>query len=669
MKRPFGSLNSRSKKIACTVSASALMLGVSSAATIGLHFQENYCGAPAYSGFLVTLTAFGIAPSSWENLAQMNTGYGSCGGPLGYNFTQVLDTTTSTTNGLNPLPNGSITVNWFGPTANYNPFGGYTAGTPPNYYHPGGSSGASAISNAPVTGEEQIYATFIRDGINFGPPGGPDNHQPGWSIDITGLKSLFPNSSFVVETMASGDSIETLTNVMVIDLANSLTNLIAYPNIPPVVNSEGTSFYQGTGGGLSTGSAAVNADHVQIMSVQPVHVAGEYNHAGTISGFILTDKPLVSMFPQSIPLAGPGDVITLNPYAIGVPPLSFQWQLNGQNIPGATSMTYMFTNTSLADSGSYALVVTNIYGSTTSIVSTVSGDSLVQTPTNSVVYDSNPNGIQHNGQNMGTAPGWVASESDGTLTETGVMDFLYADTNGITVEDAPAFDAPAATIAFWMRSAGTPGTLGLSASIFCRPSTNDLDFILFQNLNGTLGALSPSAIVNFDSSRNVSDNKWHFVALAVDQTAAGGSSLYIDGVLDTTNTNFGASWVWPSGNQPLQIGYSSDPQWISYQGALHDVMYFNTALSTSQINTLFHGTDPDAAALQLQLDFAAPPGTGYSLTWRERSAVLQSAPTPIGPWADIQGVTSPYTIVPAATQQYFRYRYVPIAQVSNPYLM
>ena len=54
------SCSSRNKKIACTISAAALMLGVSSAATIGLHFQENYCSAQAYSGYPVTMTAFGI---------------------------------------------------------------------------------------------------------------------------------------------------------------------------------------------------------------------------------------------------------------------------------------------------------------------------------------------------------------------------------------------------------------------------------------------------------------------------------------------------------------------------------------------------------------------------------------------------------------------------------
>src|ERR1700733_8117846 len=79
MKRPYGSMNSsRNKKVACTVSAAALMLGVSSAATVGLHFQVNYCDSQDYTGFPVTLTAFGIPPSGWQNLTPMDTGYG-CG--------------------------------------------------------------------------------------------------------------------------------------------------------------------------------------------------------------------------------------------------------------------------------------------------------------------------------------------------------------------------------------------------------------------------------------------------------------------------------------------------------------------------------------------------------------------------------------------------------------
>jgi hypothetical protein len=211
------------KKIACTVSAAALMLGVSSAATVGLHFQDSYCDSPAYSGFVVTLPAFGIATNGWETLLQMDTGYSCTPDTLTYSLNEVIDATTST-NGLNPLPNGSLNVTWTAPTANFTPFAGY-AESPPNYYEPGGTTGANNVRTNALSGEEQVYAAFLRDGVNFGPPGGADNDQPGYSVDITGLKSLFSNS-FVVELVASSDSMDTLTNALVIDVTNLLTNLV-----------------------------------------------------------------------------------------------------------------------------------------------------------------------------------------------------------------------------------------------------------------------------------------------------------------------------------------------------------------------------------------------------------------------------------------------------------
>src|SRR5581483_244085 len=178
----------RGKKVVCTLSAAALMMGVSSAATIGIHFQESYCNAQGnplggYSGFVVSMTAFGIPSNQWENLTEMGTGYNGCSGPLGYTLQETVDTTTST-DGLNPLPNGSLDINWFGPTANFSGFGGY-AGNPPNYNY----GGAYPNGATTPTGEEQVYATFLRDGVNFGPgESSGENNQPGYYVDITGLK-------------------------------------------------------------------------------------------------------------------------------------------------------------------------------------------------------------------------------------------------------------------------------------------------------------------------------------------------------------------------------------------------------------------------------------------------------------------------------------------------
>jgi len=68
------------KQAACTISAEALMLGVSQAATVGFNFQTHYCSQASYNGAVVTAPAFGIGTNGWESLPQMDTGYGCAAG-------------------------------------------------------------------------------------------------------------------------------------------------------------------------------------------------------------------------------------------------------------------------------------------------------------------------------------------------------------------------------------------------------------------------------------------------------------------------------------------------------------------------------------------------------------------------------------------------------------
>jgi hypothetical protein len=666
-KLPSAPHRSHNKKVVCAVSAAALMLGVSSAATVGLHFQVNYCSQASYTGFPVTMTAFGIATNGWENLTEMDTGYNCAPDLPGYTLSEVVDT-DSTTNGLNPLPNGSLTVSWFGPTANFSGFAGY-AGYPPSYDYDGTYPGP----NIQPTGEQEIYSSFLRDGYNFGPGStGGTNTQPGYQVGVTGLKSLFTNGPFVVELIAASDSMQALTNAWVVDVLNSLTNSVTYPRTPPITEDEGFEpWVRGHGGGLSTSTGALSTDHIVIMSNHPMGGGNKtdgFDNAGTISGFILTDKPLVTMSPRSIAVAGPDDSIVLSAYAIGVPPLSLQWRLNGKNIPKATNLSFSIPSVNLSSGGNYELVVTNVYGATTSQVASVTVDRLTQSIATNVVYDSNPSNPQHNGIDLGAA--WEASSTGGAVTRTGVMNFAAAQTNGILVEDSTNFNGPTGTITFWMQSAGTVDPTGNGAALFFRPTgTNLNNFALLQADTGNLYFYSPNnGGVSFTSTGTVSDNKWHFVALTFDQTASGGAGLFLDGALDTTNSN-ALNWSWTTG-EPLEIGYSSDTNFASYNGVLDDIRYYSAVLTTNQIAAIYNsGALEDTADLQMQLNFTAPPEEGITLMWLEGSAVLQSAASVAGPWMDVDGATSPCIIIPSAAQQFFRYRYIPQTLQSNPYLM
>lgn len=632
------------------------MLGVSQAATVGFNFQCNYCSAGSYSGAAVTAPAFGVGTNAWESLTPMDTGYGCTAGYL--TLDQVIDTTSSA-GGLNPLPNGSVHVTWSAYTANVSGFGGYDR-SPPHYTFGG-------TGHRP--GEEEVYWGFLRDGVNFGPgSSGGDNNQPSYAVDIVGLKSVFTNSAFVVELIAAGDSIQNLTNALIIDATASATQSVSYPNIPPVGNIGDTAWTRGIGGGLSTVSGPLDTDHLKIAGNRAQHSAGppSFNNASTIAGFIITDKPVVTMPPQPV-LATPGDTVLLRAIALGVPPLAYQWRNGGVPIPGATNLSYGLTN--ITASGDFDVVVTNRYGATSSKVATVTVDRLTIGAGPDFVVDSKPAGTRDDGADFGAK--WLASSLDGAGTNrVGVMQFAAADAAQIVLSTAATtnFDSARGTLMFWMRSAGTVTNSGSKgAMLFDR--LNGSGVALVQADEGTILVHSPGAAFgDFSSSRVISDTNWHHVAFVYDQASGGLVNLYIDGTQDSGADNAGA-WTWPAG-QEIELGRSHDSQWRSYDGVLDDVRIYSRELTQSEIASVA-GSDAlvDATTLQVRFNFGAPPVPGATVTWQSGSAVLQSASVVSGPYTDLPAAASPYYVEVQPGQKFYRYRHAPVSIQSNPYDM
>jgi len=70
-------------------------------------------------------------------------------------------------------------------------------------------------------------------------------------------------------------------------------------------------------------------------------------------------NPTISHFSQSVL---PGENATFTAFALGPGPLSFQWQFNGTNIPGATNVDLPLTNVPLSAAGMYQCIVSNALG-------------------------------------------------------------------------------------------------------------------------------------------------------------------------------------------------------------------------------------------------------------------------------------------------------------------
>ena len=415
----------------------------------------------------------------------------------------------------------------------------------------------------------------------------------------------------------------------------------------------------GVFGALSTGSGPITNDSINIWSDPATAASGSVAIAGTIAGFIITDQPVVTMSPRSV-LSYAGDHVTLSPYAIGVPPLSYQWRLNGKPVAGATNLTYDIPSVTATKFGLYDLVVTNAYGSATSKVATVTGGLILGTATN-LVADTNPNNSPRVGVDSGAT--WLASSSDGVKTRTGVMQFVATNANSILVPGSSNFDVTNGTICLWMRSAGNDANSSPGSSVadlFGRVAGSSANgFLIGLNDDGSLLYYTPENQGQNNgntSTAKVADNKWHLITVTFDSGNSGGVAVYVDGALDLTNNN-NVSWSWPAGKQ-IELGYSSDSTIRDFDGQLDDVRIYSRILTASEIASVYNtGALIDNANLQARYNFDKAPTNGYTLNWIEANSVLQSATTASGPYTDVTGAFAPYNFILGAGQKFFRYHY------------
>jgi len=182
------------------------------------------------------------------------------------------------------------------------------------------------------------------------------------------------------------------------------------------------------------------------------------------------------------------------------------------------------------------------------------------------------------------------------------------------------------------------------------------------------------ALIGQVTSTNIlSDNHWHHVAVTYDQSIfgpfSGAMSIYVDGQFDSS-VFAGGNWSWVA-TQEIELGLSHDTNsWQAYQGLLDDVRVYNRVLNGTEIASLHTGAIVDTNALVMQLNFTTAPGKGVTLQWQCGDAVLQSADSVTGPYTDVVGAASPFTVSVLKSKKYYRYRgHTPVTVVSNPYLM
>jgi len=191
--------------------------------------------------------------------------------------------------------------------------------------------------------------------------------------------------------------------------------------------------------------------------------------------------PTILVQPQSYAVVA-GSNLTVSVTVTGAPEPGLQWQFNGTNLPGANLATLTLNNMSVAQSGSYDVVVTNSFGSVTSAVARLAAVTINKTWTGG-----------GDGQSWGDANNW----------------------NGGTV--------PAATDSIFI--GGSDGTIGVSGSL----TVSNLICHQPISFNGPLtvsGAVDVSSNVSFATIITVSGANSIFVGNAT-TSLTGAVSIFV----------------------------------------------------------------------------------------------------------------------------------------------
>lgn len=373
-----------------------------------------------------------------------------------------------------------------------------------------------------------------------------------------------------------------------------------------------------------------------------------------------------------------GDPFAMQVSATGSQPLSYQWQKNNQDIPGAIRATYSVGVSTTADSGNYHAVVSN--GSTrvqsADAVVTIHAIPTYAVVTNELVlhlpFDSgysDTSGKHNNGTPVGT-PSIVAGK-----VGAGALHYHTEGVSGnITTTSYVELGSPSDldfgpgddfSVAFWVRFTGLSGDLPFLGNTLTSYQDTGIDFAPSYNQGswswylkdynpsaGTAGLYSPV-------QKNMNDGTWHHLVHVFSRS--GNALTYLDGVkVNVTSISALADADFRIPNQTWEIGQAGGG---NYQEPgsfdMDDMGVWRRALTDYEARSIYL-----AGNVGHSFDQAAPPTvtltiqqSGNLIIIGYPTGTLQSSTSPAGPFTAVLGASAPtYTVVPSAGAPTLFYR-------------
>ncbi len=245
-------------------------------------------------------------------------------------------------------------------------------------------------SQTVFAGENVTFTVTLRDAGNY-------NYQ--WQVNGQNISGA-NQASLTINNVGVGTSVY---RVIVSSSAGTVisndANLIVNPNPPPIINTQPQSQTVQEGGNVvftvvTTGTGPLNFQwqfnqqnipggtqstlslvnvNTSAGGVYRVLVSSPYGVTISSDATLTVNAnppPTINTQPQNQTVQETADAV-FTVVASGLGSFSYQWQINGQNIPGATQPTLVLNRVTISSAGRYRVLVSSPYGLTVSSEATL----------------------------------------------------------------------------------------------------------------------------------------------------------------------------------------------------------------------------------------------------------------------------------------------------------